>query len=458
MRKDVSYNRGIVVDPGNAIDWDFPVNRGLVGRWQVLPNIAAGGRWVDLAGQNHGTLTNMGTGWGWKPTSRGGAGGQVNFDGSSSFVQLGAANYGAVLTIAAWMRPTTLPSVSSIIGWTVDGGPQFRVETSGSPRWVKQNNADIGLGTAGSVVAGMWSRVVGSYNSTTGAFAFWVNGKPQGSGTNIQAVGYSSPRIGRASSVDYLDGAIDDVRVITRYWTNADAIADFDDSSTGYRSSLRWFSTRSYSLPASGSSGVGTSSGTSTAAAVGASTSASVASSTGVATSQATGRASIAGVGSTAGTATSQAVGASSFAGVGSSTGGSTCQAVGAASTAGVASSTGSATGTATGSSAAASVASSAGSATAQAVGQSTGSGAGVASSAGTSSASAVGAASVRAIFSSIGQATVNGVSPGGLSIDGRYGTAYDMGSRTASAVDLGSRTATAIDMGSRSVIGRAPN
>jgi hypothetical protein len=64
-----------------AINRSHPLARGLLAAWYVLPGMASGNKLHDLAGNNHGTLTNG-------PTWRGNA---LSFDGTNDYVDFGDA-------------------------------------------------------------------------------------------------------------------------------------------------------------------------------------------------------------------------------------------------------------------------------------------------------------------------------------------------------------------------------
>ena len=48
----------LTLNYGMPVNWQHPLNRGLVSWYKVLPMRAGGGRWVDIANVNHLTLTS----------------------------------------------------------------------------------------------------------------------------------------------------------------------------------------------------------------------------------------------------------------------------------------------------------------------------------------------------------------------------------------------------------------
>src|SRR5215475_14380364 len=65
-----------------------PLYPGLLAWWIVHPHLAAGPTWWTLIGQTHGTLTNMGSGSGWQPSTRPGRPGELRFDGTDDYMAI----------------------------------------------------------------------------------------------------------------------------------------------------------------------------------------------------------------------------------------------------------------------------------------------------------------------------------------------------------------------------------
>src|SRR4051794_12692902 len=95
-----------LLDPADRL---HPLNRGKVAWWLALPGLMGGPRWRDLIGMDDGVLTN---GPAWKPTTRPGGWGQLDFSASHVAVADAPALRVAAgdLTIGAWVHPITLPS------------------------------------------------------------------------------------------------------------------------------------------------------------------------------------------------------------------------------------------------------------------------------------------------------------------------------------------------------------
>ena len=420
MRKDVGYSRGIAVDAGNAVDWDHPLN---VGRscWYVAPpGIPTGGRLNDITGKaSSGTFAN---GPKWAPSNSGISG--ILFDDASSqsvslpssICPVGASPFSILLTYRLSKLPPSLSAVAFGIGVspTSNRAVAIIVNTTGRP---EVDVAAVGPTVGVAARVGAFTRVCATYDGTT--LSFYQDGIFRNSNSRSLNITATSLSLGSnqyyAPGLMFFPGVISDFTTYsTRCLTRNDVRQDFLYQSSGYAapdSPLRWFSSRSYSLPGGGSDAVGTATGTSAASGVGSSAAASVANTSGTGTVSGVGAASSASVASTAGTSSTSGIGAGSAAGVASADGTSTVSGVGISASAGVASASGTATVSGVGLSSSASVGSAAGTSTASAVGASSGSGS-VATATGTSTASAVSASAVAAIFSAVGTCTVNGISP----------------------------------------------
>ena len=423
MRKDVGYNRGIAVDAGNAVDWDHPLN---VGRscWYVAPpGIPTGGRLNDITGKAAaGTFVN---GPKWSP-SNSGISGLLFDDASSQSVSLpnsicpvGASPFTILLTYRLSKLPPSLSAVAFGIGVspTSNRAVAILVDTTGRP---SVDTAAVGYTNGVAARVGAFTRVCATYDGTT--LSFYQDGIFRNSNSRSLNITATSLSIGSnqyyAPGLMFFPGIVSDFSTYsTRCLTRNDVRQDFLYQSSGYAtpdSPLRWFSTRSYSLPGGSSDGVGTATGTSTASGVGSSAADSVASTSGTGTVSGVGASASASVASTSGTSSTSGIGAGSAASVATTAGTSSVSGVGISASAGVASASGTATVSGVGLSSSASVGSAAGTSTASAVGTSSGSGS-VGTATGTSTASAVGTSAVASIFSAFGTSTASGISPSEL-------------------------------------------
>lgn len=235
---------------------EHPLNRGKVAWWLTVPGWDGGRQWYDLIGSNHGTLANMGVGWGWRNTARPGGWGQVQFDGTSSYVgtPLAAPTF-STGTIAWWQDPAGTPTDGvDRFAWGV-GDATFANQVS-AEKWT-DNQWYIGW-----IAGGVDQRAVfaatdanfrrGRYHLT------WQAGGPSQvylDGTLIgqNAGNTSAPatvtgatfRLGAASDlVSFWSGGLDNIAIWNRTLTAAEIAEECRSDVLGYPGVLRRFAPR----------------------------------------------------------------------------------------------------------------------------------------------------------------------------------------------------------------------
>lgn len=236
---------------GQPINWASPLDRGLVSRWQVVPWYASGPRWIDLAGRNHGTLTNGPT-WDGARGRQGGYG-SIKFDGSNDYValsrrvQVSAFTLGS--TYAAWIRTSSTDATASYvgdpalpilsdttgsvwIGWGVTGGVQVFMYAGGGPH------------ASGAVTVNddAWHFLVATHDRGTGAIALYVDGSPDGTGTRAWNSTFpAADVIGRGfNAADVWSGGLDEVRIYNRAFSASEVKALYEDSRAWSLQTLNW--------------------------------------------------------------------------------------------------------------------------------------------------------------------------------------------------------------------------
>jgi hypothetical protein len=194
---------------------------GLVGHWKC--NVNSGIILPDLSGnRNHGTLTNMAN----PPTATSGWAGQVlRFNGTDNYVDAGSGaslNVGNILTLSAWIKPTSVSVRQTIIGHNDEAGT-FQLEfgyTSGevaviiSGVFIARTNSSI-------ISANQWTHITYTRSGTgSGTHKIYVNGVSQTLTTDASNnfVNPTQPtQIGRrlVGNANF-NGLIDDVRIYNR--------------------------------------------------------------------------------------------------------------------------------------------------------------------------------------------------------------------------------------------------
>jgi Concanavalin A-like lectin/glucanases superfamily len=156
--------------------------------------------WIDQSGTGNNCTQNT-TSW---PTlvssSSPFAGYSTSFQydqgmncGSSSSLKIGTFTY------IAWTYLTNISAGSWLMGGQDAVGPEFAIDSTG--KLYLNSSLTVAIGNSGTnlVAANTWTCVAVSYNSGTGAYAFYINGTAAGSGTNATTFSFTSFSIGFAN-------------------------------------------------------------------------------------------------------------------------------------------------------------------------------------------------------------------------------------------------------------------
>jgi hypothetical protein len=226
------------LDYAHPVNWEAPLNRGLLAWWQVLPQSMGGTRLLDLTGRAPMVLTGFGASsaiQGWGPTWRPGGWGELRWP-TSSTVQGSVAAPGLLanapavtLSVWAWQRVLDVPGYlwSQYTSTTV----QWSVETFNDGNIYIELN--VGSGNFGSIdystvmAAQAWTHLVvvfqGSGAAPADRLKLYVNGLPKTlsySGTipsvwpDIRPAPLVFGRSGSAAGA--WDGKLDDWRIWLR--------------------------------------------------------------------------------------------------------------------------------------------------------------------------------------------------------------------------------------------------
>lgn len=230
-----------------------PLARGLLAWWIVLPPTQAGPTWWDRMQRYPGTLTNMDSGFGWQPTSRGGWYGEMRFDGvvdgAESQVNLGTASVWDFLdttwTVHLRFRSTNTGNAFLITKRGVsDGGGWFiRLQSDGSVRARIYGSSSAAVAAERSSVAtglntNAWHSVTAIFTSNTvtqasNTITVYVDGVLDQGSLSVSGsdAAFACTGCPLTLGADYanggapLPGALDDIRIWTRALTAAEVLA-----------------------------------------------------------------------------------------------------------------------------------------------------------------------------------------------------------------------------------------
>ena len=222
-------------DPVNR---GHPLNRGRLAWWLSVPWLYGGPNWFDLIGQDQGSFVGAAA---WRPTSRPGGLGQINFDGSTAGVLVGNVapinQASSAITVAGWIFPATTVTNSPPIA-KKDGSYMLRLASTGKDAQfiLFIGGASTTLTTSGNkITVGAWNRVVGTYNGSQ--LLIYINGISAVSLSYTGSVSVATNPLGLGygpGKSEYLNGSLDDVSIWNRALSASEVRADFDLSSRGY--------------------------------------------------------------------------------------------------------------------------------------------------------------------------------------------------------------------------------
>jgi hypothetical protein len=228
----------LLADPLNR---DHPLNRGRLAWWLALPGLDGGRMWYDLAGTNHGTLTDMAATAtsGWWGTTRPGGWGQLAFDGVDDTVTAPLVGPLADYSIATWVyladasREGAFVKVGDEADGVGIGVGSGTLNVAGNnlimlAEQVAWNDSGVAIGTG-------WHHVGITYDGST--LSFFIDGRvvAQQGATSLGPTG--STHLGgyiAAGFPRFFAGPLDDVSIYDRALAAAEFRALYDLSRRGY--------------------------------------------------------------------------------------------------------------------------------------------------------------------------------------------------------------------------------
>jgi hypothetical protein len=230
------------IDWRQPINWMHPLNRGLVGKWLVLPGMG-GSRWRDLTRINDGTLTNMDpTDW-VGATSRPGGWGAVAFDATDDYVNTHSDFDSAFsnVTAATWVNHTSLTGGQAYIGHRSTPNNGWVFKWNGSVLQITLFGVVDKPASSSGLIANQWQHTAVTYDG--GTVVFFENGKEVSShsvGTMRHATEdmYLGSLNNKGTAADFFNGMLDDPTLYDRALSATDVSDLFHESKNGYPNAL----------------------------------------------------------------------------------------------------------------------------------------------------------------------------------------------------------------------------
>lgn len=234
-----------IVDVGSPINWGHQLNRGLIGRWQVLPlgQWAGGTQFKDLCRVNNGTLTNGPT---WSGSRPGGFGSLLLTSGATpTYVAMSSSATPTLATYSMcyWARATSGGSSAGEFQkhqFGFSAGAKISLTYQGGA-FPKQNSLT-------TVSSGVWYHVCMTFAGTSaGDTKIYVNGVDN-SDTAVAILATDNTanhRIGRSAGFDALAGDTDDWRLFNRVLSSSEIYSVYQASRQQFDPTLNWIRRRS---------------------------------------------------------------------------------------------------------------------------------------------------------------------------------------------------------------------
>lgn len=243
------------VDPQCPVEWDHPLNRGMTHWWKVIPNSgwSRSGILRDLVRggkkTTDGILTNSPT---WRGGNGGGRYGSLQFNGSSSYVNIATPVVTAVpVTITAFFWSASTSGVQPIftVQQASTNNNMYRIILYlGAVQAQSQNGSGGNLVSAGSYTTSKWEFAAGTFSGS--GQAAYLNNTGTGSSAISTIVNVDISYIGLTTNItEYMNGLIDDVRVYPRILTRSEINQIYFESKRGCPETLRWVGSTTYGIP-----------------------------------------------------------------------------------------------------------------------------------------------------------------------------------------------------------------
>ena len=206
------------------------LNGGLVSKWLCVPGLDGGNSWYDISGQSHLALTSVPTGYGWKPSTRPGAFGQMYLDGAGAQAVGGVVAPLQSFSLSIWSKPDTVPAASA--GLIDQGYAEWFLLAPLYGLWSCYVGGAALAGTA--IVPGEWMHIMVTCNGTVAKL--FQNGQLMDSSSAFTITGAGHTwRIGaKFNGANPWNGAVDDCNLWSRGLSDVEVKAYYDLSRMGY--------------------------------------------------------------------------------------------------------------------------------------------------------------------------------------------------------------------------------
>lgn len=150
----------------------------------------------------------------------------VTLDGIDDDMLSAISIAGKPVTMFAVLKPSNVSSNRHFIGADTNSGITYRIRPTGTQQLTKLEVADVGESTTPLVVN--TAAMVAATYSSSGDYSFYLNGTPDGAGTNDLAIANSKPVLG-SRELQWYEGSILEVVRYPVVQTGTNVSTAFDD-------------------------------------------------------------------------------------------------------------------------------------------------------------------------------------------------------------------------------------
>lgn len=252
------------VEPDCPINWSHPLNRGLLGRWQCIPNEGwqGGAIWRDLGrGGDHpidGTLYNMECADWIGPKGRPGGYGALDFGGTDEYVDVSGLdahlNGASKATLMMWVFRASVSTGAYFgrgtanairrFGFEWHGNVVYHINELGVNSYPSYTRTDLGWHHLAAVFDGSqtgnarWAGYFDGVRQTLGSGGSTPGGTIEASLTSGMAIGRFS---NSGTGFSYDTHLRDDVRAYSIAMTAVEVMAAYQESRAGSPETLNWY-------------------------------------------------------------------------------------------------------------------------------------------------------------------------------------------------------------------------
>ncbi len=241
------FQEMLSLTPRVSVNLSHPLAQELRGWWRVNALGYGTNTWYDLIGNNNGTFIGKGvhgTGGGWGRTTHAGGHGEVFFDGSSGYIDMGVNSRTGVLnfgsqdfSIVFWINDKSATGLGIILNKTsgvATNGYDIASFAGLTGQWGFRINSSTICQSPTAFNDGKWHHLVCSYQNSTRAMSLYIDSTLVASATSASFVAQNSSasfQIGARAGVGGLSPtSFDDLLIFGRYLSFLDVNALYQSS------------------------------------------------------------------------------------------------------------------------------------------------------------------------------------------------------------------------------------